>query len=328
MLDIGSTSAQLLVVDTARDMPPMPTHTVKRRTLLGDAFEPDGSIDAAGVERLVRALAGTMRAARDYGVEQLCVVVTASVRDATNRDLVLTRLERETGVRPQFLTGEDEARLVYQAAREWSGRSAGRLLLLDIGGGTMEIAAGEDDEPDFVVSLPLGAGQLTRAFLPDDPPREDQLRALRKYVRTSLKEVAHAVAAQPEPDTVIAASRTFGQLARLAGPSSSRHGQVTRRTLAAADLTEWIPRLARRNSKQRAELRGVSRNRARQILAGAIVAESALAALDIPQLRVCPWGLREGLILRHLRAHGDTKPARKVSQRRIRQSDDCLFLPA
>jgi exopolyphosphatase / guanosine-5'-triphosphate,3'-diphosphate pyrophosphatase len=333
VLDIGSTSARLLVVDTDRDLPQFtqePTHTVKRRTLLGNAFEPDGSIDAAGIERVVEAVVDTMRAARDFGVEQLAVVVTATVRDATNREIVLARLERETGVRPRFLTGEDEARLAYLAARHWSGPSAGRLLLVDIGGGTTEIAAGRDEEPDFVVSLPLGAGRLTRAFLPDDPPRESQVRALCRHVHDTLAEVAGAIGAQPKPDTVIAASRTFTQLARLAGASSPRRGRVARPTLAAADLTEWIPRLASRSSTQRAELRGISRNRAQQILAGAIVAEAALRTLDIPVVRVCPWALREGLILGHLRlhVHGDVRPVRTAAGPETSREEFCLFRPA
>jgi exopolyphosphatase/guanosine-5'-triphosphate,3'-diphosphate pyrophosphatase len=329
VLDIGSTSAQLLVVDTDRDQPPLPTHTVKRQTVLGDAFEPDGSIDDAGVARLVLAVADTMHAAREIGVEQLCVVVTATIRDATNRELVLNRLERETGVRPQFLTGEEEARLAYLAARHWSGPSAGQLLLVDIGGGTMEIAAGNGSEPDFVVSLPLGAGQLTRAFLPDDPPREGQLRALRQHVGSSLVEVTDTVLAQPEPDTVIAASRTFAQLARLVGGPSPRNGRTARRNLAIEDLSTWIPRLARRSSTQRAELRGVSRNRARQILAGAIVAETVLRELGIPLVRVCPWALREGLILRHLELHvHGGRPARPAAKPETGRRDSCFFLPA
>jgi exopolyphosphatase / guanosine-5'-triphosphate,3'-diphosphate pyrophosphatase len=118
------------------------------------------------------------------------VFTTSAVRDAANRDLILDRVEAEAGVRPQYLSGEDEARLIYLAVHQWFGWSAGRLLILDIGGGSMEIVLGRDAEPELAVSLPLGAGRLTRLFLPDDPPSRDQLAALRRHVNATLREVA------------------------------------------------------------------------------------------------------------------------------------------
>lgn len=305
VLDIGSTAAQLLVVDTDHNTPPLPTHTIKRQTLLGDAFTRDGSIDVDGVRRLIDAVTGTVNAARDIGVRRLCVVVTAAVRDATNREKILTRLECETGVRPTYLAGEDEAKLGYLAARHWYGGSPGRMLLLDIGGGSMEIAVGDAVEPEFVVSLPLGARQLTSEFLRADPPKASQLRDLREHVEQVLGDITKTVPGQGKhhrrkADTVVATSRVFSQLAQLTGAPSASEGPFVRRTLARSDLSAWIPRLARRSSSERAQLRGISRNRARQILAGAIVADAAMTKLGIDAVQVCPWALREGLILRHL----------------------------
>ena len=302
VLDIGSTAAQLLVVDTDHNTPPLPTHTIKRQTLLGDAFTRDGSIDSDGVQRLVDAVAETVRSARDIGVRRLCVVVTAAVRDATNREKILSKLERETGVRPTYLAGEDEARLGYLAARHWYSGSPGRMLLLDIGGGSMEIAVGDAVEPEFVVSLPLGARQLTSEFLRSDPPKPCQLRDLRARVEQVLGDGTKTVPGQGKraADTVVATSRIFSQLARLTGAPSASQGPFIRRTLTRADLGEWIPRLAKRSSTERARLRGISRNRAKQILAGAIVADAVMTKLGIETVQVCPWALREGLILRHL----------------------------
>jgi exopolyphosphatase/pppGpp-phosphohydrolase len=108
------------------------------------------------------------------------------VRDAANRDLILDRVEAEAGVRPQFLSGVDEARLIYLAVHQCYGWSAGRLLILDIGGGSMEIVLGRDAVPELAMSLPLGAARLTRLFLPDDPPSRGQLAALRRHVNATL----------------------------------------------------------------------------------------------------------------------------------------------
>jgi exopolyphosphatase/guanosine-5'-triphosphate,3'-diphosphate pyrophosphatase len=300
VLDIGSNSAQLQVFEVRPGAPPLPTHAVKEPTLLGGAFDQEGAIDPAGIDRVVTAVRRAMMAARRLGVQQLYVFTTSAVRDAANRDLILDRLEAEAGVRPQFMTGEHEARLTYLAVHQWYGWSAGRQLVLDIGGGSMEIAFGRDAEPELAISLPLGAGRLTRAFLPDDPPSRGQLAILRRHVRMTLREVADRLLWEGVPDRVIGTSKTFKQLARLAGSPPQREGPFVRRTVTAADLDAWIPRLAGLQARNRARLQGVSRSRSRPILAGAVVAQAAMKALNVDSVDVCPWALREGIVLHYL----------------------------
>jgi exopolyphosphatase/guanosine-5'-triphosphate,3'-diphosphate pyrophosphatase len=119
-------------------------------------------------------------------------------------------------------------------------------------------------------------------------------------VRAELGRVLRPFGAQGPADASVATSKTFKQLARLAGAAPQREGPFVRRTLAAADVARLIPRLARLSSAQRVKLRGVSRPRSGQILAGAVVAKAAMSALNVRLLDVCPWSLREGVILRHL----------------------------
>ncbi len=302
VLDIGSNSAQLQVFEVRPGAPPLPTHAVKEPTLLGGAFDADGAIIPAGINRVVAAVRNAMNAARRLGVQQLYVFTTSAVRDAANRDVVLDRVEDEAGVRPQFLTGVDEGRLTYLAVHQWYGWSAGRQLVLDIGGGSMEIAFGRDAEPEMSVSLPLGAGRLTRSFLPDDPPSRDQLTALRRHVRGTLREVADRLLWEGVPDRVIGTSKTFKQLSRLAGSPAQREGPFVRRRVTAADLDAWIPRLAGLHAAKRARLPGVSHSRSRQVLAGAIVARVTMKALDVESVDVCPWALREGIVLHYLQS--------------------------
>jgi exopolyphosphatase/guanosine-5'-triphosphate,3'-diphosphate pyrophosphatase len=300
VLDIGSNSAQLQVFEARSGAPPLPTHAVKAPTLLGEAFGPDGAIELAGVDRVVEAVNHAMSAARRLGVQQLYVFTTSAVRDAANRDLILDRVEAEAGVRPQYLTGEDEARLTYLAVHQWYGWSAGRLLILDIGGGSMEIVLGRDAEPELAVSLPLGAGRLTREFLPDDPPSRHQLAALRRHVNATLREVADRLRWEGVPERAIGTSKTFKQLARLSGAPSQRKGPFVRRSVTVQDLEAWIPRLAVLRARERAKLRGVSRPRSRQIVAGALVARAGMKALNVDSVDVCPWALREGILLHYL----------------------------
>jgi exopolyphosphatase/guanosine-5'-triphosphate,3'-diphosphate pyrophosphatase len=300
VLDIGSNSAQLQVVEVRPGAPPLPTLAVKEPTLLGEAFDADGAIDIAGLDRVVAAVERALDAARRLGVEELYVFTTAAIRDATNRDMILARLEREAGVRPQCMSGTDEARLSYLAVHQWYGWSAGRLLVIDIGGGSMEIVLGRDAQPELAVSLPLGAGRLTREYLHHDPPRQTELAALRRHVNTTLREVADRLRWEGAPDRAIATSKTFKQLARLSGAPAQRKGPFVRRSLAADDLDYWIPRLIELKAKQRAKLQGVSQPRARQTVAGALVARATMKALNVYAVDVSPWALREGIILHYL----------------------------
>jgi exopolyphosphatase/guanosine-5'-triphosphate,3'-diphosphate pyrophosphatase len=300
VLDIGSNSAQLQLFEVRPGAPPLATHAVKEPTLLGEAFDHGGAIDQAGIDRVISAVKRAMSAARRLGAEQLYVFTTSAVRDATNRDLILDRVEAEAGVRPQFLTGADEGRLTYLAVHQWYGWSAGRQLVLDIGGGSMEIVFGRDAEPELSMSLPLGAGRLTRAFLPDDPPPADQLAALRAHVKATLREAADRLLREGVPDRVIGTSKTFKQLARLSGSPAQRKGPFVRRSVTASDLEAWIPRLAGLSARQRAKLQGVSRPRSHQILAGAVVARATMKALNVNVVDVCPWALREGIVLHYL----------------------------
>ncbi|MBC7301004.1 MAG: hypothetical protein H5T78_08620 [Nocardia sp.] len=297
VLDIGSNCAQFLVVDATPGAPPLPLHAVKEPVLLGEDLDAEGRISAAGAERVAHAVHRTLCAAGRFEVEHFCAFVTAAIRDAPNREAVLDRVEAASGIRPQFLTGVQEARLTYLAVRHWYGWRAGTLLMLDIGGGSMEVVLGRDLEPLFAASLPLGAGRLTREFLADDPPTADQRRQLRCHVRECLAQVRDRLHWEDPPRRVVGSSKTFKQLARLAGAPPQRKGPFVSRSITRAAVTAEVDLLAGLRAAERARLRGVSAPRARQILAGALVAETTMTQLDVRSLEVSPWALREGVVL-------------------------------
>jgi exopolyphosphatase / guanosine-5'-triphosphate,3'-diphosphate pyrophosphatase len=300
VLDIGSNSAQLQVVELAPGAPPLPAHSVKEPTLLAEAFDDTGAISDDGVERVTAAVAAAVDEARRMQVERLFTFATSAIRDASNSDAVLDRIERAAGLRPSTLSGEEEARLTYLAVRRWYGWSSGRLLLLDIGGGSMEIALGRDAHPELALSLPLGAGRLTREFITTDPPGKDEVTALRRHVEDCLSTVADRVRWEGTPKQVIATSKTFKQLARLSGAPPRRSGPFVPRSLSRGDLRKAVTQLTRLSATQRSRLRGVSEARAPQIVAGAVVAKTTMKALGISQAEICPWALREGIMLHYL----------------------------
>ena len=302
VLDVGSNTVHLLVVDAHPGAQPLAAHSTRRLLRLAEHLLPDGSIDDDGVDALTDAVAAASRAAEDAGVEELLAFATSAVREAANGDRVLDHVEEATGVRLEVLPGTAEADLTFLAVRRWYGWSAGRLLVLDIGGGSLEVAAGLDEVPDVSFSLPLGAGRLTRDRLPGDPPSAADVRDVRRYVRQQVASRVRDVTRAGEPDRVVVTSKTFRSLARLCGAAPSAEGPHVRRALRLADLAPWVPRLAATGVRQRGELPGVSVERAPQLLAGALVAEAVFELLGVQEALVCPWALREGIILRRLDA--------------------------
>ncbi|WP_242889768.1 Ppx/GppA phosphatase family protein [Actinomadura litoris] len=312
VLDVGSNSAHLRVMDLKVGAPPAPVTTVKRPTRLAEAVDADGRVAREAMERLVLSVGEAVYAAAEHGVEELVAFATSAVRDAANQREIVDEVAAATGVRLGFLSGRDEARLTFLAARAWYGWSGGRLLLADIGGGSLEIAHGEGQEPALAVSLPLGAGRLTRAHLPGDPPSRKHVRRLRRRVYERLSETSAQVLAgldDERPVRPVATSKTFTQLARLTGAPGRKDGPYTRRVLELERLREQIPVLASKRAAARAKLPGVSRPRAPQILAGAIVAEALMTTLEIDRVDICPWAIREGLIIRRLQAMSDPAAA-------------------
>ncbi|MGQ4418164.1 Ppx/GppA family phosphatase [Streptomyces sp. SAS_269] len=300
VLDVGSNTVHLLVVDAHPGARPLPAHSHKVDLRLAQLLDDSGAIGDDGIHQLADVVRDTLQAAEDKGVEDLLPFATSAVREATNADDVLARVADETGVRLQVLTGAEEARLTFLAVRRWFGWSAGKLLVLDIGGGSLEIAYGMDEEPDAAVSLPLGAGRLTAGWLPGDPPGPDDVRALRRHVRTEIARTVGEFSRFGAPDHVVATSKTFKQLARIAGAARSAEGLYVQRELKRESLEAWVPRLSGMTADQRGELPGVSEGRAGQLLAGALVAEGAMDLFGVESLEICPWALREGVILRRL----------------------------
>jgi len=300
VLDVGSNTVHFLVVDAHQGARPLPVFSHKAELHLSDHLE-DGNRLSASVTRQLRAFVEeALQIAEDKGVEELLAFATSAVRDAANGDEVLDSVRAGTGVDMRVLPGPEEARLTFLAARRWFGWSSGRVLVLDIGGGSLEIAEGIDEQPDVAISLPLGAARLTRDWLTGDPPAADEVRQLRRHVRAEIARRAAEVTRAGQPDRAVATSKTFRQLARIAGAAPSTEGPYVRRAVSHADVTDLAKRLATMPSGQRATLPGVSLVRAQQLAAGALVADAAMDLLGLPELEICPWALREGVLLRRI----------------------------
>ncbi|MFI6845923.1 Ppx/GppA family phosphatase [Kitasatospora sp. NPDC050467] len=300
VLDVGSNTVHFLVVDAHPGAAPLPAYSHKAELRLAELLDGQGAISGPGVDKLVGMVASSLRVAEDKGVVDILPFATSAVREAANGEEVLRRVAEETGVELRVLSGQDEARLTFLAVRRWFGWSSGRLLNLDIGGGSLEIACGLDEQPDVACSLPLGAGRLTGRWLPGDVADPEDLRGLRRHIRAEMAAVVGEIARLGAPDHAVATSKTFKQLARMTGAAPADAGPYADRRLTRSNLSAWLPRLSAMTVAERAQIPGVSEGRAKQLLAGALVADAAMDLFGLDELDVCPWALREGIILRRL----------------------------
>ena len=318
VLDVGSNTVHLLVVDAHRGGHPTPMSSTKSSLRLAESIDESGKLTRRGADKLVETVDEFARIATSSGCADLMAFATSAVRDAKNSDEVLARVRSQTGVDLQVLTGVDESRLTFLAVRRWYGWSAGRIINLDIGGGSLELSTGVDEAPDIALSLPLGAGRLTREWLPDDPPGRRRVAMLREWLDTELVQAGKSVLEAGPPDLAVGSSKTFRSLARLTGAAPSAAGPRAKRTLTANGLRQLIAFISRMTTADRAELEGVSAERAPQIVAGALVAEASMRAMSLESVDICPWALREGVILRRLDSQTDGTALVETSVRHAR----------
>lgn len=300
VLDVGSNTVHLLVVDAHAGARPVPAATHKSVLRLMRYITPDGSISDEGCTAILEAIAQAQSVAAAEGIEELLAFATSAIREAANGPALLAEIREKTGVDLQVLSGEDESRLTFLAVRRWLGWSSGSILLFDIGGGSLEIAAGVDEYPDVAISVPLGAGRSTIGYLHDDPPQEDQVEALREHARGVLQAAVTRFTRRRSDEHVIGTSKTIRSLARLAGFTAPGPGGIERSLLRRSGLADWVPRLAKLPADARTALPGITADRTFQIVAGGVVLRETMRAFGVDQLEVCPWALREGIILRYL----------------------------
>jgi exopolyphosphatase / guanosine-5'-triphosphate,3'-diphosphate pyrophosphatase len=311
VLDIGSNTAHLTVVDGQPDGRFRPVVEEREILRLAEAAFPAMELPETAARRLIETVSRMRELAAEHDADALIAFATSAIREATNGMAVLGRVKEATGVPVRVLPGVEEARLTYLAARTWATFSARCLLVLDIGGGSLEIAGGEGEHPEIADSLPLGATRLTRRFVHSDPPDEDELAALRVHGLHLLGPLAEHVRSR-DWDVVCATSKTFRTLARVAEglpitlPPSALFGFAGIDGRTAPVLTSEVVnllagQLAKTTRRERSRLKGIDRLRADTLVAGSQLAALAMQAFGLDRLVLAPWALREGIIIDYLR---------------------------
>ena len=313
VLDIGSNTAHLAIVEGGPDGTFEPIEQQREVLRLAEAAFPAMELPEAAAERLITTVGRMRKFASAHGADALVAFATSAIREATNGMAVLGRVHAATDVPVKVLPGVEEARLTYVAARTWATFSARRLLVIDVGGGSLEVAGGEGERLDVAESLPLGVTRLTHRFVRSDPPTKDELVALRVHGLRLLGPLADRIR-EREWDVVCGTSKTFRTLATVAeslalAPSpSAAFGFVgidghTAPLLTAETVNVIAGRLARTTRRERSRIKGLDRLRAGNVVAGSQVAAVAMQAFGLERLVLAPWALREGVIIEYLKRH-------------------------
>ena len=295
-IDIGSNSVRQIVADVSSDGTIRVVDEMKAQPRLGTGLQEAGALSPDAIARAVEALERMSALARQLGAERIEAVATSAVRDATNSRELLDRAHAETGLHIRVLEGEEEARLCFRSALAHFDLKAGRSVLLDIGGGSLEIVLSAGGVVDRLVSLPLGAISLTEQWL-SDGITSARVKALRRDVHDRLR------AAIPARDwrraRVIGSGGTF---TNLAGMHLARRGVSTAQSVHGArvphvEVEHILDLLTSLSPEERRAVPGLNPERADIIVAGLAVVAEVLLRLQSRELIVSRYGIREGLLL-------------------------------
>ena len=304
-IDIGTNTAQLLVTEIENEVLNR-LHVDEQFVRLGEGVDASGRIAADAQDRLLDTLRSHRDTARDYGVHQIVVAGTSVLRDATNRDEVLSRIKNELQLPVDVLSGEDEAAWSFAAACDAFPDLSGHCLVVDVGGGSTELIAGTNPSlhtPRYVdaitgrTSLDVGCVRLTERCFSEQPPGDENVAAVEDLIDTTLQDTSLPVG----PDlTVVGTAGTATALARVhAGPNTrwdALHGNGF--TLSRADVRHWRDRLLTLSVDDiRALHPAAMEGRADVFTVGVLLLDRVLAHCDVDELCVSPYELRHGLAL-------------------------------
>jgi exopolyphosphatase / guanosine-5'-triphosphate,3'-diphosphate pyrophosphatase len=323
VLDLGSNSFRLLVADVSEDGALSTVAREREELGLGAVVARQGAIEGAHLEAATATVARFAAMAERLGAGQVLPIATSAVRDAANRIDVLAELTAAAGAPVRLLSGHEEARLSFIGMRAGVGLEDGSSLTLDLGGGSLDLALGDDHHIDWTESLPLGGARLTADHLVSDPPTRVELDALHRRVAAELEVVERRLRAA-RPDMVVAAGGSVRALARLLAARRWEHPPLTVHLMSVGrrELLALHRELVGMTQAERLRMGPATRQRKQDVLpAASAVLALATEQLGVRELVVSDWGLREGVIIEacHLASETSTQAGdlRRAAVRRL-----------
>jgi len=295
-IDIGSNSIRQIVADVSAEGAIQVVDEMKAAPRLATGLAQTGELSEASIHAAVEAVERMATLARQLGAERVDAVATSAVRDAANAAAFLSLVNRVAGLRVRVLDGDEEARLSFRSAVAHFDMGVGRSVVVDIGGGSLELALSAEGVLEHLGSLPFGAIRLTEEFLSRGTTAK-AVRRLRRAVADGIRDEL------PKRDwrgaQLIGSGGTF---TNLAGIYLARQGILTARSVHAAriprsDLEHIVDTLGDLTPDERRSVPGLNPDRADIIVAGLAAAAEVLRRLDVREVVVSRYGIREGLLL-------------------------------
>lgn len=306
-IDCGTNSTRLLIVDAGgrtleRDM---------RITRLGEGVDATHKLSAHAIARTVEVLVGYRARMDGHGVARARLVATSAARDAVNADEFFTAAERVTGVRPELLSGDEEGRLSFAGATARLPDSLvgpGPALVVDIGGGSTELAAGpvaagslpvpsDDDDGVRAVSLDIGCVRISERFFHHDPPLPGELHDARGAIAGALVTARTRLPALAPGGTLLGLAGTVSTVASLAqGIATYDRSRIHHFVLTKAEVEEWCVRLGSEDHRSRLARPGMVEGRADVIVGGVLVLAAVMDVFDRPTCAVSEDDILDGLV--------------------------------
>jgi exopolyphosphatase / guanosine-5'-triphosphate,3'-diphosphate pyrophosphatase len=315
-IDVGSNSVHMVIADVTADGRIRVADRVKEMVRLGRQTFTTGELPKPAMALAVQTVAAFHRLAKARRVERVVAVATSAVREARNQTAFVRRLRRETGLSVGVISGEREARLIFKAVRHALGLETDAHLLIDIGGGSVELTLVERGKARWLRSFPLGVARLTERFFPNDPPRPAQVQRLERHLQrvlgTTLKAVRKA--------KVVGAIGTSGTINTMVTMAYAVHGREPLRlhgaTVPSIDIHRVRQRILGVGPAKRAELVGMEAKRVDLMPAAAVLLDFILTGAGIDDLQACSWALREGVLLELAGVGGARAPSATIIRRR------------
>lgn len=303
-LDLGSNSFHLLVVEARPDGTFEPLVKEKVMLRLGDAVGGTGRLGPELSERAVEAVRRLRIMADSVGAEELCAMATSALREADDGDALVERIEAETGVNVQVISGLVEAKLIFGAIRASVLIDPGPALALDLGGGSLELMVGDHAGMAWATSVKLGVGRLTAELVRDDPLSAADKARVRRRVVATLEPLREVVAGHA-PRLLVGSSGTLCNLACMADAhrTGSVRDSVNQLTVGLADLEVVHKQLISLGSAERQRVTGLDARRLDLIATGSMILLTAMEMFGFDELTTSEWALREGMVLAAIGAH-------------------------
>ena len=301
-IDIGTNSVHMIVVRVRPDLSFEVVDREKAMVRLGAGGLDGRALTPDGMSAALQALSKFKRIADSHQVDEIVAAATSATREARNGGEFLARLEHETGIRPRVISGVEEARLIHQAAVYGVDVGGGRAVVIDIGGGSVEITLGTGTALQLARSFKIGSIRLTERFVRSDPLTDREERKIVKHVLGEIDRYCEQILASGF-DRVIGTSGTILSIGAVAatGARGGPPSELRNLHVSAKQIRRVRKQVTDVDLESRLAIPGLDPRRADLVVAGAVLLDTILRRLGAEELTLCDLALREGLVLDYVR---------------------------